>query len=338
MPCTQRREIRCWIAGVTIMASGLVACATSAVQRRAPSGTKPCPNMFVRYLEAAQLQAEDDGQRATIRRALHDIITLDAAELETARYQDYAGSPARWSLLRLLAAYFVPGPDWREDVRRGCCHMSESCIWRDLATSEARALAKARLESLLPPSSSMPSVGPLRPVCEEGTRLDEQSWFDGECASTWLVERKCVDEAGVAQGPYVMIGVDGVFETGRYRNGRAERDAGSTRGFARSSGHYQLRYLNGKKMLEGELRVGQQHGLWSFWYPNGRLRETIPFRDGAYHGKWRTWAPDGSLIAVQRFDDGKPGDFEVAPNPHSGPCPNELWHSNLPGGKWRIGR
>lgn len=71
-------------------------------------GREAAPNAVAAYLEGAERQSETDDQRREIRRALQDMLDLDAKALAARRYADYQLRPGRWTAIQVLERYFVP--------------------------------------------------------------------------------------------------------------------------------------------------------------------------------------------------------------------------------------
>lgn len=65
-------------------------------------------NIVVAFFWNVELRYIVDGQMNEIIRALTDMTTLSASQLQQQRYADFYGSPDEWTLLQLLYAYFVP--------------------------------------------------------------------------------------------------------------------------------------------------------------------------------------------------------------------------------------
>jgi hypothetical protein len=103
----------------------------------AEQSTPTTVNPIVAYLRGAELQCEDDSQRANIRRALDDLATLPIAELRARRYADYQGAPGAWDLPRVLRSHFVP-----DDQRNAGVIDAGEAFWVAADAEEVRALAR----------------------------------------------------------------------------------------------------------------------------------------------------------------------------------------------------
>jgi hypothetical protein len=66
------------------------------------------PNPVFEYLNNAEVQFENEEQRATLRAAMNDIMTLSGGELEAKKYRNYRGQDNRWDLPTLLERHFLP--------------------------------------------------------------------------------------------------------------------------------------------------------------------------------------------------------------------------------------
>ena len=80
----------------------IITLATVAMQCRKDS------NPVFGYLNNAEVQFENEEQRATLRAAMNDIMTLSGGELEEKRYRNYRGEDNQWDLPTLLVRHFLP--------------------------------------------------------------------------------------------------------------------------------------------------------------------------------------------------------------------------------------
>ena len=55
---------------------------------------------------------------------------------------------------------------------------------------------------------------------------------------------------------------------------------------------------NGIVRFQGDGRVGQEQGEWSYRYRDGQLREHGRFREGRRVGRWEQWFPNGQRANV----------------------------------------
>lgn len=65
-------------------------------------------NKVYTYLENAEIQYENVGQKDTIKQALEDALKLPLPALKVKRYKDYSGTPGQWDLKTLIKRYIVP--------------------------------------------------------------------------------------------------------------------------------------------------------------------------------------------------------------------------------------
>lgn len=65
-------------------------------------------NALVKLLRGAEVQAEDETQRETLRRALEDLRDKPLEALESARYEALDGRPKHRSLVEVLQVHVVP--------------------------------------------------------------------------------------------------------------------------------------------------------------------------------------------------------------------------------------
>ena len=115
--------------------------ASAAATAPAASAT-PAPaaaNALVGYLRGAEIQAETDGQRATLRQALHDLQTLPAAELRAARYAAADGRAAQRDLVQVLRAHVVPPTPQAIEIEQ---------LLQDRETDAGRAALRETLAAL----------------------------------------------------------------------------------------------------------------------------------------------------------------------------------------------
>ena len=52
---------------------------------------------------------------------------------------------------------------------------------------------------------------------------------------------------------------------------------------------------SGQLSVKGEIRNGERHGLWTYWYENGQIREKLEYEDGIIVGKWTKWHENGQM-------------------------------------------
>ncbi len=100
---------------LAVLAAVLAACLLPGCSERrtdaaasAATAASAASNTLVVYLRGAEIQAETDAQRDTLRQALRDLQTLPAGELRTARYAGAHGQPAQRNLAQVLRGHLVP--------------------------------------------------------------------------------------------------------------------------------------------------------------------------------------------------------------------------------------
>lgn len=60
-------------------------------------------------------------------------------------------------------------------------------------------------------------------------------------------------------------------------------------------GPYQEYDPEGRLVLEGSMKRGERHGIWTSYYPDGRVRSRTDYRDGKLQGVTTTFRPNGGL-------------------------------------------
>lgn len=65
-------------------------------------------NTFLEYLKGAELQIETVDQALELQRALNDLLKLPCNEINQKTYANYQMEPNKWSLQRIIRAYYVP--------------------------------------------------------------------------------------------------------------------------------------------------------------------------------------------------------------------------------------
>ena len=96
-------------------------------------------NSILDYLEKAEIQYENDIQKANIRIALNDIITLPEEKLKVKRYKDYTGKEGQWDLPTLILRHFVPDKKGKSLGNN---------FYSDVKSDEVQKKIKAILETL----------------------------------------------------------------------------------------------------------------------------------------------------------------------------------------------
>lgn len=65
-------------------------------------------NVLVRLCRGAEVQAENEAQLGTLRRALEDLRNQSIDELRSARYEAADGRPEQRTLIEVLHGHIVP--------------------------------------------------------------------------------------------------------------------------------------------------------------------------------------------------------------------------------------
>jgi antitoxin component YwqK of YwqJK toxin-antitoxin module len=67
-----------------------------------------------------------------------------------------------------------------------------------------------------------------------------------------------------------------------------------------------VRDTDGRLLMEGDVRNGQRHGLWTAYHPNGAVQSRSEYRDGELNGPTTTFRPDGALLYRGQNANGHP--------------------------------
>lgn len=103
---TRYGRITAWLGLVlTLLLAGCGERQAAPVQ--ADSAAATTENVIAAYLRDAEIQAETDGQRRTLREALEDLIEKPDAELLAARYAGPDG-PTQRDVAQVLRAHIAP--------------------------------------------------------------------------------------------------------------------------------------------------------------------------------------------------------------------------------------
>jgi len=113
-------------------------------------GSRRPRNTVEDYLNGAEEQAEDDDQRAVIKRAFVDMLYEPVDNLRKKRYPDYQMHPHKWPITEVLYRYIVPDPliDFDGDE-----------FFRDVKKPEAREMVQKWLHHMENPDGTN---GPAR--------------------------------------------------------------------------------------------------------------------------------------------------------------------------------
>lgn len=102
-------------------------------------------NAVATYFSGAEIQAETDEQRAEVRKALADMLALNADELKAKRYADFAGTANRRTVVELIANHVVPSAPHMLDA---------SVFFADVKSPQAQIAVRAKLDELNKSSGS----------------------------------------------------------------------------------------------------------------------------------------------------------------------------------------
>ena len=102
-------------------------------------------NAVATYFTGAEIQAETDEQRAEVRKALADMLALNADELKAKRYADFAGTANRRTVVELIANHVVPSAPHMLDA---------SVFFADVKSPQAQIAVRAKLDELNKSSGS----------------------------------------------------------------------------------------------------------------------------------------------------------------------------------------
>lgn len=61
----------------------------------------------------------------------------------------------------------------------------------------------------------------------------------------------------------------------------------------------------GRLELEGTMRRGERHGVWTSYFPDGRVRSRNEYREGRLEGITTAFRPNGSLYYTGQHLNGK---------------------------------
>ena len=70
-----------------------------------------------------------------------------------------------------------------------------------------------------------------------------------------------------------------------------------------SSGRRTVFRGNGAKQAEGEYRLKQREGAWTFYYPNGNTRGAGAFQSGRMQGDWKLYHDNGKTESFGKYEN-----------------------------------
>ncbi|MCB2264011.1 MAG: hypothetical protein LGR52_13920 [Candidatus Thiosymbion ectosymbiont of Robbea hypermnestra] len=96
-------------------------------------------NNVILFLESAELQVETYDQLRELERALEDIVSLPARELQQRRYADYQMNKGAWTLRKILSAYFLSQYPLPIDLDR---------FYGDVAAENVKSLVREKISQI----------------------------------------------------------------------------------------------------------------------------------------------------------------------------------------------
>lgn len=162
-------------------------------------------------------------------------------------------------------------------------------------TTEAEEASEQ--EKWLPPEDAV--TCPTNSVLE----VRENTSDLGQAAT---IEQRCVQNDGVAHGPFVIWSRDGLKQgSGERKNGIQQgegltyrRDGSIASRSVYLDGEveeYFAYHKNGTKYLHALYENGKMNGLTRKWHPNGEKMAEGQMKDNAKDGPWVWWYEDGQL-------------------------------------------
>lgn len=69
----------------------------------------------------------------------------------------------------------------------------------------------------------------------------------------------------------------------------------------------EVRYFrNGEKELEGPIKSGEKHGIWTQWYPSGEKWTETKYKKGKRYGKMIEWYKSGEVNYIAHYKNDVP--------------------------------
>lgn len=104
-----------------------------------------------------------------------------------------------------------------------------------------------------------------------------------------------------------------------------------------SNGPYKEYYKEGQLFSEGEYKLGEQIGDWTFYHPNGQLAKKISYTDGRPDGPIEIYNEEGKLISERTYKLGKREGKWVTYSKETGePLTEQTFQGGLPDGTWKF--
>lgn len=110
-----------------------------------------------------------------------------------------------------------------------------------------------------------------------------------------MVSSDLSTEGNIMKKIFILIIVFGLVFTAVYGN-KQEKDEPEK---------WVIRYENGNKKIEFELRSGVKHGRAKWWHENGKIKITGLYKNDKREGKWTSWDPDGKKYSETVYKVGK---------------------------------
>ena len=70
------------------------------------------------------------------------------------------------------------------------------------------------------------------------------------------------------------------------------------------NGDVYMKYIGGKKKLEGSYKEGKKDGLFTWWYDNGQMKQEGKYKDGEPDGLFTLWYENGQKEIERPYKDG----------------------------------
>ena len=81
-------------------------------------------------------------------------------------------------------------------------------------------------------------------------------------------------------------------------------------------GKFTVNHKNGETYLTGEVKNGEKHGTWEFYYESGQLQAREKYNEGKPIGVWKTFSARGRLIEEKDFSNMNRGRLNSRGNPY----------------------
>ena len=81
-------------------------------------------------------------------------------------------------------------------------------------------------------------------------------------------------------------------------------------------GKFIVNHKNGEIYLTGEVKNGEKHGTWEFYYESGQLQAREKYSEGKPIGVWKTFSARGRLIEEKDFSNMNRGRLNSRGNPY----------------------